>query len=424
MARTRNNNRNGRVDVSPQLSRKSSDRLGRYYTDTGIGSLLVNQLGVDSPANVIDLGAGHGVLSMAAAKRWSKCQLITVDVDHQSRLELSRKFSSDGMHRHIRTSALDWRLPEKVKSVAGVVDAGVCNPPFILPKWRDEYVDILRDAGFDRVPSVAGHIEAPAIFFAQNMRIIGDGGHLGIILPDSLISSKRYRWFRESLLLKYRVHRVVKLPRRSFRGTDALAHIVVMEKSKPVGDGVELAVFRDGKLQDELTVSRDQAADRMDCEYHRSLAQPRRASSNPARSIGSIGSVVRGSIENHVAKAKGIDVVHTTNIPSETCSRWSDFPIFECGKNGAAVDKYNFAEAGDILLARVGRNLELKLIGVSSGRVLITDCVYRIRVQEEYRDALLLSLGSERGRAWLRSQCYGVSAAQLPKSALLNFSFE
>ena len=65
------------MDVSPQLSRKSSDRLGRYYTDTGIGSLLVNQLGVDSPANVIDLGAGHGVLSMAAET------LVKVPVDYR-----------------------------------------------------------------------------------------------------------------------------------------------------------------------------------------------------------------------------------------------------------------------------------------------------------------------------------------------------
>ena len=79
------------------------------------------------------------------------------------------------------------------------------------------------------------------------------------------------------------------------------------------------------------------------------------------------------------------------------------------------------AQAGDILMSRVGRNLARKIVGVLAGQKLITDCIYRIRVPKVLQKWVLRELTSARGQAWLESRVYGVSARQLSKADLLSF---
>ena len=292
--------------------RPGSDRLGRYYTAAAIGSALVGQLGGSAPSRIIDLGAGGGTLSLAAAVRWADSQILTVDVDSRSKAALRAIPSLDYRHTHLRASALRVGLPDRVKLAVGRVDAGVCNPPFIAPRWRNEYIDILEQAGFYGLPSLNRDIEAPAIFLAQNMRILTKGSSLGIILPDSLISSQRHRWFREALLSTYRVERVVKLPRTSFAGTDALAHAVILTKETPRSTGVELGRFNGKSFEPLCKVNVLEGVDRLDVDFH--LARILR-SSPPIRSIFSAGvDVRRGSIERVVAAQRGISALHTTDI--------------------------------------------------------------------------------------------------------------
>lgn len=404
-----------------------SDRLGRYYTAQDVGSLLVSQIDLRTPRHIVDLGAGGGALSMAAAARWADSDIITVDVDGRSREALNRTFAKTGRHHHIRMSALSARLPERLLETAGVasrggVDAGVCNPPFILPKWRGEYLEILSDAGFESAPTLPGCIEAPAIFLAQNMRVISDGGQLGIILPDSLVSAARYRWLRESLLAKYSVRRVIKLPRYSFKGTDALAHILVLQKKAPDSRFVDLATFVDGCIIEQGAVTFEQASDRMDGDYHNS-SKSRGSRITLKVELGNVADISRGSVEFSVAKAEGIDVLHTTSISADSLGLWVDLSPSFSSSSKLLRAGWIRALPGDVLIARVGRNFDAKIIGVNSGDAVLTDCVYRIRVPARYRKRLLQSLSSEDGRTWLRSQAYGVSATQLTKGALLKFCF-
>ena len=338
-----------------------------------------------------------------------------------SRVALSEIFPTDQRHMHLRASALRARLPERIRSLAGSVDAAVCNPPFIMPRWRAEYMDILIEAGFANLPAVTRDIEAPAIFLAQNMRILSDGAPLGIILPDSVISSQRYRWFRQSLLENYQVTRVVKLPRTSFRGTDALAHIVIIEKRAPTGAHIELCRFSGGCVMDVCLVGINDALDRLDVDFH--TARNNIESSSGCRdSLAERGvDVRRGSIEQAVARKSAIRAFHTTDIHVESLGQWIDLP-FETSHRGVAETCVR-AEAGDILIARVGRNFDTKIVGVRSGKVLLTDCVYRVRAPKKERRGLLRNLSSPEGQAWLRSQAYGVGATHISKASLLQFSY-
>ncbi|MBS7565304.1 hypothetical protein KHS38_12900 [Mucilaginibacter sp. Bleaf8] len=66
------------------------------------------------------------------------------------------------------------------------------------------------------------------------------------------------------------------------------------------------------------------------------------------------------------------------------------------------------ADAGDILMARVGKGCVGRIGRVNKGSILLTDCVYRIRVANDYQDIVWNSLKSEDGQKWLDANIHGV----------------
>ena len=72
----------------------TSDILGRYYTNSYVGTILVSSMGAISPEFVLDLGSGDGALTTAAAKIWQDARYYTVDIDENARsasLRVSQK---------------------------------------------------------------------------------------------------------------------------------------------------------------------------------------------------------------------------------------------------------------------------------------------------------------------------------------------
>jgi type I restriction enzyme M protein len=170
-------------------------------------------------------------------------------------------------------------------------------------------------------------------------------------------------------------------------------------------------------------VSAEQAEDRLDFRYHAQRVAFSSIYRARTRRLSDITQVLtRGCFTSAEVKNSDYPVLHTTDIPEELCGCWCDISSF--GKSQpAGGGRFAIAEPGDVLVARVGRNLERKVIGVAKGYARLSDCVYKIRVAEAHRELLLKRLGSESGRVWLASQAYGVSAKQLTKSSLLAFPF-
>ncbi|MNT98597.1 hypothetical protein D3C72_2412180 [compost metagenome] len=50
---------------------------------------------------------------------------------------------------------------------------------------------------------------------------------------------------------------------------------------------------------------------------------------------------------------------------------------------------------------------------------MVSDCIFRLRVQPAYRMLAMASLTSTKGIDWLHAQTYGVAAQQIKKSDLL-----
>lgn len=109
------------------------------------------------------------------------------------------------------------------------------------------------------------------------------------------------------------------------------------------------------------------------------------------------------------------NVFHTTDFPGDGSAELA-FPVHGEGALGAY--RGTVAEAGDILIARVDRTLHRKVGIVRAGRAAITDCIYRVRVAEEARDAVLRALRSDQGADALSRAARGVGARVLNKRDL------
>lgn len=404
------------------MTEQVRSKFGRYYTKPAIGQALVELMLLRSPKGLIDLGVGGGSLTLAAARQWSNLNLLTVDVDPASNRHLTKLLAAEEIrcHRHLHADALEPGLAGLVREEFGSFDAAVCNPPFTTPVWRPGFNEILEDAGFSGCMPVLADSDSALLFLSQALRLLGQGSTLGIILPDSLVSGAKYRKFRQELLRQYRVDAVVRLPGRSFMHTDALAHIVIIRKGFGGANLVPLRKFADGKLSSEITtVNVEQATTRMDFDFHtKSLSENVVANAPMIRTLGALAhGIRRGSVQATASRQAGLQVFHTTEMPEALTGKWIALNA-QCPDLG---DCRTWAECGDILVARVGRNIERKVLGVGSGYALLTDCVYRLRMPSSIATQTLGQLSSEYGRAWLASRSSGVGAKHLSLADLMNF---
>lgn len=398
-----------------------SDVLGRYYTKNEISSFLVEQLDIVTPVRLLDLGAGSGSLSGAAKSRWPNIEIVTVDIDPDVNLnpQKTNAVATRLAHQHFTTDALIGNLPTLLNLEHAPIDIAICNPPFITPQWREEFRSILEDAGFNDCLPFPSDIDAGLLFLAQNLRILSNNATLGIILPDSLITAQKYLKFRTKLLSKYTVSKVIQLPRGSFHGTDALASIVIVHKRNEKRETVEISCLSpDKELSKPINVSYVEAAERLDYSYHFY-----RANSDLPKALCTLedigATIKRGTLSSAEVKKSIHPVMHITDMRLGDAGKWIDLRHFE---SLFQHDRHLIrAQAGDILIARVGRKLEEKIVGVLSGSFPISDCVYLIRCSENCRDAVLAQLSSASGKRWLAAHSYGVAAKQLPKKQLLKF---
>ena len=404
------------------------DPLGRYYTAKFVSNFLANILKVKSPKVVLDLGAGNGALSSAAKRRWQRAKFITVDIDSKSQPSLFEggRSQTRQQHKHVYADVFSINLPKKLglNNAKNRADVALCNPPYLRPNWREGFEEILNEAGFITDIAAFKELSADILFLAQNLRMIRRGGQAGIIVPDGLISSQKFSGLRENLLEVHGVDRVVKLPRGVFSKTDAQAHILVINKEINSTEFIPVHhLFSDGTLSSPIEVNLTDAVQRLDYDFYAARDNVQKKFSNrKPQTLGSIGAeIYRGSLTSKEAREFEKPVFHTTSfkrvknrmkfrVPISLRIRKKDTKFFGL-----------FAGPGDILLARVGRELEAHSCLVHEGYVLLSDCVYRIRVPEKWRTRTISALRCDWGKQWLKANSYGVGARQLSKRDLLDF---
>lgn len=392
---------------------KTSDPLGRYYTRATVASLLVQTMGKRSPGLALDLGAGDGALVRQASTVWKNTQFITVDIDKNAG-SIALPASGGDKFKHYVADALSRNLSERLAVNLGAADAALCNPPYIRPRWKKHFGEILEEAGLSHVLPKMSDAPSDLLFIAQNLRFLRSGGHLGLILPDGMIAGERFQAFRETLARKHKIERVIELPRRIFKSTDAKAHIVVLAKDAGGSSQIKIQrVENDGALSSSIALPSDFAKLRLDYSHYVTKDDQEDASLT-IRDVAIMA--VRGNCSSAQRRAMPVPVFHTTEFDTSGTVPSS----FVLRKQDSSVATGMVAIPGDILIARVGRNLESKVCIVRKGYVILSDCIFALRVLPAYREPVLSFLTSQSGRDALASASHGVAARFITTEALLN----
>jgi type I restriction enzyme M protein len=325
---------------------------------------------------------------------------------------------------------LDEDLPRKIGLRLGTVDVAVCNPPYIRPRWRDDFGSILEDAGLSGALASLHDAGADLLFLAQNLRLLRRNGKLGLILPDGLVTAERFSGVRSALLRQHLVEQVVQLPRGVFKGTEAQTYLVVLSKMAGETDRLTLrAMDLSGRLSAAIDVPQELAAKRMDYAFH---AQTKSVSHLAGLGEGiqvrdALSDLIRGSVCSSDIGSFSVPVFHLGDFPKhvEACASRIVPRRFALGERSAKKVGRDAALAlpGDILLARVGRNLQDQLALVVHGPCVISDCIFALRATTEHRDRLYRFLESDAGQCARSTSAHGVAARFLSKRNLLDIRF-
>lgn len=404
-----------------------SDPWGRYYTSSDVSRSLIEHIEEHNPSLVVELGSGSGSLSTAAAVRWHDAQLVTVDVDQHASYRLDVKhLGSRVRHNHYVHDALDAALSEKIGLRMGTVDVAVCNPPYIRPRWRIDFGQILEDAGLSGVLTSIHDAGADLLFLAQNLRLLRRNGKLGLILPDGLIAAECYRGVRQALLRQHIVEQVVQLPRRVFTGTEAQTYLVLLSKLAGETHQVKLRQMADdGSLSEAIEVPQDLASKRLDYSFH---AHTGFRAEHHQIAVGSVAKeIVRGTICSSEIADFAAPVFHLGDFaaPAGELAVRIVPKHFALSKRAAEVVQRvaRLAQPGDILLARVGRGLENRLALVVHGPCVISDCIFAVRTTDKYRERLYRFFESQAGQHARATSAHGVAARFLSKTNLSEIQF-
>ncbi|MEY0889487.1 class I SAM-dependent DNA methyltransferase [Providencia rettgeri] len=396
------------MSVIGDTSKKS---LGRYFTREMISDLLISSLSVNNPCSVLDLGSGDGSLSRSAAKRWNSAIYHTVDILNQTRLSKSHEKVNN--HKHYLLDALEPTLFQEMGVIPEAFDLALCNPPFIRPKWKNKHLELLISSGYSEDIHAVTNVSAEVLFVIQNLISLKNGGQLGLIIPDGFVSGENNKDFRRFLLSKNSINKVIKLPKNSFVGTNIQAHILIITKGV-ISKNIILESFDPMHgIVDAITISKDDGIKCLDYSYHKDL----NSGKGSYLTLEELGAeVIRGKSNSRQCKESKYPILHLDKIIDNV----EKINLFSCLKDNYLPSNEVVANSGDILLARVGRNLSKKITLVTYGEMAISDCIYKIVVPIKWRTIVFEYLCSEAGRASLMARTRGTGARYLTKSMLLS----
>ena len=400
--------------IQKMQANQYTKKFGQYSTPGRISKLLVSSMRMPDPAIVLDLGSGRGSLSQAACQHWRGVQLITVDIDPTLESALDGFLTTLPRHCHIRGDGLMLNLREKLKLGNQLIGAALCNPPYVRVPRRRHLVKLLQQAELAHEIAENALVPAEALFLAQNLILLASGRQLGIVVPDGFVCGEQYASLRRSLCEMHSIEKVINLPTGAFARTEARAHLIIITKNgKQRPDIPIFQLDKSGRLSSPLLIGIDEAERRMDYQFFEEMSRTKeRRISISLRDVPH--SMTRGSFSSATVKKLG-GIFHTTDFPNgedvKLCSTTLVYP---------EIRKPIIAKPGDILLARVGRQLQSKVCIVTSGKAAISDCVFRLRVPQSIRPKVLKSLTSIRGRAFLRSASKGAGARYVSKVSLLD----
>lgn len=233
---------------------------GQFFTPQNAAEALVKMVDPLPNASIVDPACGAGGFLVASIKYWkrlnaqySKNNLHGVDKDDY--LTRLAKIHLACMGQDTKTincaDSLVWDETLLGKCNANY-DVVLTNPPFgvsiqagtseTLSKYELAYKYRKKKDGSMEKTDVINEAVAPqVVFMEQCVNLVKPGGKIGIVVPESMISNKKYSYVAEYILRTCYISAVIGMPDELFKtsgkgGTHTKTCLLVLEKKKKADD--------------------------------------------------------------------------------------------------------------------------------------------------------------------------------------------
>lgn len=244
---------------------ESRSRSGQFFTPRSVTDLLVEAIDPKPGELIIDPACGAGGFLTSVAYYWRKKRISTQEI---SKLTTQTFFGIDkdeylanlaklhislltGGHPKIlcadSLALQNSLLPIREKAQNGGFDVLLANPPFgvriiaakpevlksfqLARKWKF-YPKLER---WSPTTEIKDHVPPQVLFVERCLSLLRTGGRMGIVLPESILSNKSYRYVVEYILEKSNIQAVIGMPEALFKtsgkgGTHTKTCLLVAEK--------------------------------------------------------------------------------------------------------------------------------------------------------------------------------------------------
>lgn len=237
-------------------------QFGQFFTPKNAADLLVSLVNPKPGEDVLDLACGAGGFLASAAAHvqasspqtdmtdYSSRHLFGVDKDlflsRLARIRLASAYQTTG--NIACADSLVWSK-DSIPFADKQFDVILTNPPFgsNISAGSEETLRRFvlakkyRCRGDKYIPSdaVNNSVAPQVVFFEQCFNLLKNGGRLGIVIPESMISSRKYGYVTHYLLEHSQLKAIVGMPEALFKtsgrgGTHTKTCLVYLEKKEPV----------------------------------------------------------------------------------------------------------------------------------------------------------------------------------------------
>lgn len=381
-------------------------RYSQYFTAEIFSSALVSVIDINDVDNILDLGIGDGALSYASLSRWPQASVTAFDIDGN----ICEKYTNSTQIKVLKEDVLSDHFSCNNDHLK--YDLAVCNPPFSKIKKRLCFDDLFEKANLSECKQIK-QLTADLLFLTLNLIHIKVGGCCAIILPDGPLTRIDYKPFRDALLRNYKISKIVELPEKSFRGTEARTHILIIHNQKPINSYTELSLMNaDGKIADSIYIPQTDLVCRLDYTYNKwkNTVKVEKYSKSNNLTID----IKRGSLTYKELRESEYRYIHSNSF--------SDGAVLKFDKYGhSQLNSKVIAVAGDIIMCRVGKRCVGKIGYIESGEVILSDCLYKITVPKTESKRLFELLCDKSSKEWIQISSHGVCSKVISKTDLLEY---
>lgn len=312
----------------------------KFYTPPEIARLLVQQISIAPPSEIIDICCGSCNLLHAAGTRWHRAKLIGVDIASHASSGITC-IKSDG-----RKYALEH--PNEYSLV-------LANPPFDFVTTKREFPQL-----FEGIPQECATARLEIEMLLANLRILKKDGTLVIVVPSTLVTGERYRKIRKYLSKNYHIQKIIYLPDDVF-GSANISSCALVIKRETLSHYYTYRFFVTHHSNGYLISKGTNVPWASMCSGNWDVITIVETNTYIFR---------RGNISSHYFEETGTAIFHT----SKPANPWKPSIRYVSTVPNNAV----YAEESDIIISRIGKSSG-KWHKYKGPRIPISDCLYVLK---------------------------------------------